>query len=418
MTEFVNQTFDDHVTGLLANASSSANETYGNWNSFDYWMEDFDRVMENNLSAKEYTVDDFVAMALLAIFTVTGTIGNALVLFVYSGFNQKRTSTIFILTLASNDLIVSVIIMPYRLATELIRIAIDYDLKFICNITSFLATTVLFSVFVMVLIAVDRYLCICHTFLHMRVMTAGRARLIVVLLTVLVIILAVLNSIGTGHDWYLQSGKPLWDDPELVYSMFYLYDVDGGCSRYDVYYTYIEPISYLICVIIIIIMYSMIYRSLQTRMRMPDQTQTIPNHCCAVNWRCCQNKNKMETGRQGTEAHTKGPSGAMLKPARKSIYRDKRDKLQNDNLRATLMLAVVALVFIVAKLPKLVTHFVSFNYRSSMYSLYFMNNVANPVIYAFTNPTFRDNLKKKLCKCSTTHTVNDHTTCTSMRQLS
>jgi cholecystokinin A receptor/hypocretin (orexin) receptor 2 len=47
----------------------------------------------------------YIAIGLMSVCSVVGVIGNALVLYVFSSFKQKLTSTIFILTLATTDFI-------------------------------------------------------------------------------------------------------------------------------------------------------------------------------------------------------------------------------------------------------------------------------------------------------------------------
>ncbi|XP_041378413.1 growth hormone secretagogue receptor type 1-like [Gigantopelta aegis] len=70
------------------------------------------------------------------------------------------------------------------------------------------------------------------------------------------------------------------------------------------------------------------------------------------------------------------------------------------NIKTAMMLFVVTLVFIVSFLPSWLTahEILPFNYI--VFYMYFVYNVANPVIYAFMNQTFREDLKKlvKVCK--------------------
>ncbi|KAH3826357.1 hypothetical protein DPMN_128258 [Dreissena polymorpha] len=139
-----------------------------------------------------------VALGMVALLSVCGIIGNALVIFVFSRQQHKLSSTIFILTLAVTDFITSLITMPYTVVMELLEYNIWYD--FPCKLYQFMKTsTIPFSAFVMVAIALDRYLCIVYPFKH--IMTIKRAKYTVATLSVLAFIIGVICSlmIGTYH---------------------------------------------------------------------------------------------------------------------------------------------------------------------------------------------------------------------------
>ncbi|XP_076472590.1 uncharacterized protein LOC143301992 [Babylonia areolata] len=129
----------------------------------------------------------YPVVAVLSVFSVTGVVGNAIAFYVFSTLkkqpNFKLTSTIFILALAGTDFITCLITIPFTIIMELIDFKLQVD--FFCKFYHFLiTTTVPFSAFVMVVIAVDRYLCICHPFLHW--MTQRRAKIIIACLAVFI----------------------------------------------------------------------------------------------------------------------------------------------------------------------------------------------------------------------------------------
>ncbi|KAI8795762.1 orexin receptor type 1 [Biomphalaria glabrata] len=134
-----------------------------------------------------------VVTVMLSVFSVTGTIGNALAIYVFSSLKQKLTSTIFILTLAGTDFVTCLITIPFTILMEYLDFHVASDE--ICKIYHFLiTTTVPFSCVVIVAIAVDRYMCICHPFHHW--MTIQRARIII---GFLVIIIFAFGSIVSAH---------------------------------------------------------------------------------------------------------------------------------------------------------------------------------------------------------------------------
>ena len=64
------------------------------------------------------------------------------------------------------------------------------------------------------------------------------------------------------------------------------------------------------------------------------------------------------------------------------------------NLKTAAMLFVVTVVFIVTFLPALLMSLQLVSHNLILFYLYFVNNVANPVIYSFMNRNFRDNLRR------------------------
>ncbi|KAH9514038.1 hypothetical protein Btru_030053 [Bulinus truncatus] len=139
-----------------------------------------------------------VVTIMLSIFSVTGTVGNALAIYVFASLKQKPlsfqlTSTIFILTLAGTDFVTCLITIPFTILMEYMDFMVNSDE--ICKIYHFLlTTTVPFSCVVIVAIAVDRYICICHPFHHW--MTIRRARIII---GVLVVVIFTFGSLVSAH---------------------------------------------------------------------------------------------------------------------------------------------------------------------------------------------------------------------------
>jgi hypothetical protein len=134
-------------------------------------------------------------MGMLSFFSVIGTAGNAMVLYVYVRKRNKLASTIFIITLAGTDLVTCLIIVPYTITVEYLLYFVQYDI--LCKLYLFFITSnVPFSAFIMVAIAVDRYFCICHPFLHL--LNARRAKNSIMLLMLLATLLGIITSLNYG----------------------------------------------------------------------------------------------------------------------------------------------------------------------------------------------------------------------------
>lgn len=122
-----------------------------------------------------------IVMTYLSVLSVIGTGGNGLVLYVYAKKKDTLVSTLFILVLAVVDFTTCLVIMPYTIYMEYRDFHVDIDV--FCKLYLFLVTSnIPFSALIMVAIAVDRYFCICHPFLH--VMTVARAKVMIVALAV------------------------------------------------------------------------------------------------------------------------------------------------------------------------------------------------------------------------------------------
>ena len=134
-------------------------------------------------------------MVLLSIFSIFGTIGNSLVLYIYSCKKEKSTAGIFIMSLAGTDLVTCLLIVPFTEVVIFLQYRLEYDAA--CKIYMFLITcNVPFSAFIMVAIALDRYFCICHPFLH--ALNIQRSKLIVVCLLILASVFGIITALIHG----------------------------------------------------------------------------------------------------------------------------------------------------------------------------------------------------------------------------
>ena len=137
----------------------------------------------------------YVVMGILSFLSVIGTAGNALVLYVFAKKRDRLTSTLFILSLAFVDFITCLIVIPYTIYMEYVNFHIKFDLS--CKIYQFLITSnIPFSALIMVAIAIDRYFCICHPFLH--AINMFRAKVVVTFLGLIAITLGVIVALMYG----------------------------------------------------------------------------------------------------------------------------------------------------------------------------------------------------------------------------
>ncbi|XP_052761057.1 uncharacterized protein LOC128203610 [Mya arenaria] len=134
-------------------------------------------------------------MAMLSMFSICGTIGNSLVIYIFSHKKEKSTAGIFIMCLAGTDLFTCVFVMPFTEVVVYLNYMVSYDVA--CKVYMFLITcNVPFAAFIMVAIAIDRYFCICHPFLH--VLNIFRAKVIVLCLLIVASTFGIITSLSYG----------------------------------------------------------------------------------------------------------------------------------------------------------------------------------------------------------------------------
>ncbi|XP_048752271.1 neuropeptide S receptor-like [Ostrea edulis] len=369
---------------------------------------------------EEYEIQVYIAIGYMSIFSVVGTIGNALVLYVFSRYKNKLTSTIFILTLAGVDFVTCCVTIPFTIATEAVKFHLKYDI--ICQIYLFLiTTTVPFSAFVMVAIAVDRYLCIVYPFKH--AMTIRRAEIIVGCLCGFAVLLGI---ICCSH--YKIKPFPTEIVPTVYQNMTLLPNsslsnstpFDYVClpQETDFFFIYQKIYSsfFGICALVVIILYGLIYRSVLARRRKKFE-MFLSDNCCGI-WSSqsfseqteitvlnntevtnAQDDNRVEeTCDKAVQKNGNtqiSDRDVILKPG--GVSKAKLEKMRIANIKTAFMLSIVALVFIVAFLPSWLVALKILPLNIIVIYLYFIYNVANPVIYAFLNETFREQLSQRIC---------------------
>lgn len=69
------------------------------------------------------------------------------------------------------------------------------------------------------------------------------------------------------------------------------------------------------------------------------------------------------------------------------------DKLTAANIKTAGMLFAVTVIFFITFLPAVLIALHIIDYSPALFYAYFVNNVANPIIYSFMNKNFRDDVR-------------------------
>lgn len=387
-------------------------------------------------------------MAMLAVFAVVGTFGNALTLYVFSKMlnsKQHLTSTIFILTLAGTDFITSALIIPYTMYMEFAGHRVKYD--FVCKCYHFLATTTVpYSAFIMVAIAVDRYICICHPF--SQAMTTFRAKVVIISLACFAGGMGIItslcyslkpstanvpfqhnisSSISISKFIELQNSsssqsaslRPVVTNA-VVFDRAYRglggenrsvsYDtkfpttnitgddlVPPLCDRSDYIldigfqkaFQWFSSSLFLFVLVVVSILYSLIYRRvLQRRKAHP--------HIFSSYWCFCVPKPGIDRSQgtvneNGFEDNNLNERRSLRSPSVRSPNA-RADKVFFANLKIAVTLFVVTVVFVAAYLPAWLMALKVVHENIIVFYMYFTHNVVNPLVYSFMNQKFRQYL--------------------------
>ncbi|XP_062607147.1 QRFP-like peptide receptor [Saccostrea cucullata] len=354
-------------------------------NSTDCHTEQIDCSADEGLPGCPLKTSDLIVIGMLAVFSVIGIIGNGIVIFVYTKKKDKLTSSVFILGLAVYDFLTCSVIIPYTACMIYLRFMILYDA--LCKIYMFLLTfSVPLSAFLMVAIAVDRYLCICHPFLHL--LNKTRARAVIVLLTVFACVLGTLSCISYSVYMYADPSHVEFSDCTEA-TPYQQEEYTGQCNypgiivgmAYFITWQKIYSSFYLISLIIVLLLYTMIYYSvtrrrskrrkqkainnisLQAFLKEPQkQNASSPTPPFTVLSANDNNENAKEQNILQVEVRENGVSSLPVentdeamplqqKQAHKNHHRYIKDHDTIANIKTALMLFIVAVVFIIAFFP-------------------------------------------------------------------
>ena len=403
----------------------------------------------NDFSTKDHLNQElYFVIAMLSFLSLVGTVGNALVLYVFYMKKDRLTSTIFILAMAFIDFLTCLFVIPFTIYMEYIQFYIQND--FLCKLYQFLITSSIpYSAFIMVAIAIDRFFCICYPFL--KAITLFRAKLLCACLGIFAMGIGIIVSLMYGvyqeipvPQFFLpnrteEMGKStqmnttdmiqLSLDPKHIkqssdtnrnQSLYYIVEVTSGISlletvpnQYEIVFRgTCEPSFFILsyqfmlnyqkfytalftsCFIVVVILYILIYRSVLARRA---KRQKEKSHSLALVTSQQANECKVTEDTELTLVNGENEKSSLrekTKPQQSRKSTNKRDKNRMANLRTAFMLFVVTVAFVVSYSPAFLMALQILTYNMIVFYMYFANNVVNPVIYAFMNKNFRDDLKK------------------------
>ena len=411
--------------------------------------------MSDDESFEVTAEEKYLSVAIMAVFSVFGSAGNAVVLYVFSTAKDNLVSTLFIIVLAAVDFITCLVIIPFTIVVELLSYNVRFDL--LCKLYQFLITSnIPFSALIMTAIAVDRYFCICHPFA--RLLTLGRARVVVLVLAAFAGLLGVIGALthgvyqrapvvsnATNRSTVMQltTTPPEVPGGEAVYTGFCEPTELILNSRFMSVFQGCYTAIFAVCLGIVAVLYFLIYRSVLRQRHKRQKMKATPSRSHVQ--RTAQKPSTVvvdlaEHGNSGSAAsagprrdndgeakvcieasqqameivsHTPATDAVLVCQRPISEKRSEAELVNSTateassetlrrnriaNIKTAAMLFVVTLVFTVSFFPSLAMTLFILPYNMTIFYVYFANNVANPVIYSFMNVNFRKRLALLFCK--------------------
>ena len=232
--------------------------------------------MSNDDMFRVTAAEMYVIFAMLTIFSVFGSAGNAVVLYVFSTAKDNLVSTLFIIVLAVVDFGICLVVIPFTIFAEFVSYNVRFDLP--CRLYQFLITSnIPFSALIITAIAVDRYLCICHP--YARLLTLRRARVVVLVLAAFAAVFGVLGALT--HSVYQRAGVASRNHSAVVDDVAVY---TGRCRPTDLVLSHqfaaafhkCYTATFFVCVGIVAVLYSLIYRSVLRQRRKRQQMKAPP----------------------------------------------------------------------------------------------------------------------------------------------
>lgn len=358
---------------------------------------------------------------LLVLFIIIGIPGNALVIFVY-GYKIKpiKDGQFFIPYLAVVDLMGAVICSLFGLSITLMPVM--YDLDILCKTGWLLGTIATFmSVFMLVIIAIQRYMKVCTQKAHILTLKWKRFMMMLALSMAIAVSVPSVATYGTipfessyrnltGHICGKISGIG-----SLIYDIVLAIVVSASCG-------------------ILVVLYFLIGRTTYKCMKQSGHSITnskIDSENDIMDKSGSTLDTDLKTGdtiesvdlesvdKENQKPFTECVESVTLENESSTKYhiskKQKTSDLQKKNQSAiskiTVIFIIITMVFLICSIPKLTivlleTITPSFweNYTDVervalmfVHQGYILNNIANPFIYTFLDKTFKREINKILC---------------------
>ena len=345
----------------------------------------------------------------LAVYFLIGLLGNSTVLYVYTRkiYSEAR---FFIPVLAVLDLIGVIVNCSFSMSINILPVMFDSDIA--CKVMWFLAMlTTGVSAFTLLVIAVQRYRKICKPF--KKQMTYQLKRVSIVVVIIIMLFLATPGLAFYGSSPVEKSGMNV--------TGYRCTSVTAGVPTVALVYKAILFLTILIELIALVVLYTLIGRLLFRQTKFMGQKK----HVAVTEASGTSVTYESATVETDYEDHKYTPvdHGTTNKQITFTQEQPNKDKMKSEaqvpvrkrripGFRISLMFMVITAVYVVCFIPKLTLmvwesrkpDFWQTLTQSEigifrfLYTLFIINNIANPFIYGFLDKKFQTELKVICCR--------------------
>lgn len=390
--------------------------------------------IENSTADDNYTLEELNdlyvkkkigGMVFVSLLMVIGILGNAHVLYLYAFKFPKTNHRIYILCLAVLDMITCSIGMPFVIFD--LKNTLTFDSAIVCKLLRFLnyfnsggsACTLL-------VIAVDRYKKICRPLgKQMDDKMAKIACCIALSISLFIAwpapVLYGKSTVDTGVNGI--TGVACFTEDRFKN------------TKYQTYFNGVLILVVFGSFVTLIVLYSLIGRRIwnQNKARVSMFNPTTAPRAAAVVEMASSSINSTTKSTQSVDdpsntdtlpVAVKNPKNKLEKYVKPNPLEKAKNKLQarndsrtNKTKRTTLMLFLITVVFIISFAPHLALNLTVFLKKGFLEQLtftevflyhtfvwsFFINNMANPIIYGFCDPRFRREVRTMYSACLSRH---------------
>ena len=333
--------------------------------------------------------------AVLVVYLVLGLLGNGTVLFIYGRkFGVATDGRFFIPVLAITDIIACVVNCLGHLSEALLPVMYTSDIgcktqRYLCMITTAI------SVFMLLLIAISRYIKICKPF---------RAKLSLKCKNIsIIVIIVIAGLISLPFFLFVRSSEVKSEDGRLT--GIRCAAVNSGKPVLAMTFKISLLVIILAVLTLVSILYFRIIRVIFTKANICAKEKTPRSARDDI--RTAAGLRRMRNSMNNHEEGTSQPKDMD------SLKQFKSANLLVDNFRITLIFIVITITFAVCFIPKvviMVLESTNSNFWITpsdhelpkymfLHSIYIFNNFINPVVYGFLDKKFQAELKKWCCFC-------------------
>ncbi|XP_052066888.1 cholecystokinin receptor-like [Mytilus californianus] len=373
------------------------NSTIANYNLTNRTYLDFNKTLQDYND--EEALRRLAPMIYLALLMLIGIPGNVLVLIVYPIRFQKSTHRTFIIGLALSDLFVCAVTLPFEI-TEM-RFQYTFYNMWACKF--FRACNNLFalsSIFILMGLSGDRYR---RVFTPLKLqMTSHHATIFIFFSVCLALVFSWPNFLISGIR-HVKLGE---------------FNITGfDCSLSDQFAKTIYPTVYggvlflifIICMVSLIVIYSLIGRKLCAHIHFRRKFSNVSSSKSTSDTTLPNEQHNINTSQQYQNEvfeEKKQNSEKKLLSKQKSTNKDRKKSKKEDmaSKKLTKIAFAVSLAFILSYLPHLTISLLTALKGKFLFPpgpivsavlpivtrSFAINNVVNPIIYAFIDRRFRD----------------------------